>query len=104
MFGVGGLGRGTGPRGGLYEAVGDDSAHAVVERAWELGIRYFDTAPYYGSGNAERRLGAVLSKRPREDFALSTKVGRPLRSGESAFHRARPLQASLDFSCDARLA
>src|SRR6266849_736958 len=103
MFELGRLGLGTGPLGGLYEAVGDDSAHAVVERAWELGIRYFDTAPYYGSGNAERRLGAVLSKRPREDFALSTKVGRLLRPGESGWPGAPPLEAYFDFSYDAAL-
>jgi D-threo-aldose 1-dehydrogenase len=97
------LGLGTAPLGGLYDAVDDETACAVVERAWELGIRYFDTAPYYGSGSAERRLGAVLSEQPREAFVLSTKVGRLLRPGESDWRGAPPLQAYFDFSYDATL-
>ena len=97
------LGLGTAPLGGLYDAVDDETARAVVERAWELGIRYFDTAPYYGSGSAERRLGAVLRERPREAFVLSTKVGRLLRPGESDWRGAPPLQAYFDFSYDATL-
>ncbi len=101
MLEFGRLGLGTAPLGGLYEAVDDQTAHAVVERAWELGIRYFDTAPYYGSGNAERRLGEVLCERPREEFVLSTKVGRLLHPGESDWRGAPPLQAYFDFSYDA---
>ena len=97
------LGLGTAPLGGLYDSVDDETAHAVVERAWELGIRYFDTAPYYGSGSAERRLGAVLCDRPRDEFVLSTKVGRRLRPGESDWRNAPPLQAYFDFSHDATL-
>src|SRR5207237_3183025 len=77
------LGLGTAPLGGLYDAVGDDTAHAVVARAWEQGIRYFDTAPYYGSGLAEERLGAALRGRPRHEYVVSTKVGRLLRPGKS---------------------
>jgi D-threo-aldose 1-dehydrogenase len=103
MLELGRLGLGTAPLGGLYDAVDDETAHAVVERAWELGVRYFDTAPYYGSGNAERRLGAVLRERPREEFVLSTKVGRLLRPGESGWHGAPPLEAYFDFSYDAAL-
>jgi D-threo-aldose 1-dehydrogenase len=103
MLEFGRLGLGTAPLGGLYDAIDDETAHAVVERAWELGIRYFDTAPYYGSGSAERRLGAVLCERPREEFVLSTKVGRLLRPGESDWRGAPPLQAYFDFSYDATL-
>ena len=103
MLELGGLGLGTAPLGGLYEAVDDETAHAVVERAWQLGIRYFDTAPYYGSGNAERRLGAALRERPRDEFVVSTKVGRLLRPGESGWHGAPPLEAYFDFSHDAAL-
>src|SRR5436190_1932804 len=65
---LGRLGLGTAPLGGLYDAVGDETAHAVVARAWEHGIRYFDTAPYYGSGLAEERLGAALCGRPRDGY------------------------------------
>ncbi|BBH70676.1 oxidoreductase [Actinoplanes sp. OR16] len=75
------LGLGMAPLGGLFEAVGDDQARRTVDRAWELGLRLFDTAPLYGNGLAERRAGAALQGRPRGEFALSTKVGRLLRSG-----------------------
>lgn len=103
MVEVGRLALGTAPLGGLYEAVDDDEAAAVVDRAWELGLRYFDTAPYYGSGLAERRLGRALRGRPRAEFVVSTKVGRLLRPGNSGWHGAPPLQAYFDFSYDAAL-
>jgi D-threo-aldose 1-dehydrogenase len=92
------LGLGTAPIAGLYAAVDDDTALAVVERAWELDVRYFDTAPYYGSGLAERRLGQGLRGRPRDEFTLSTKVGRLLRAGASGWEGAY-----FDFSYDAAL-
>ena len=57
----------------------DEDAIATVERAWDLGIRTFDVAPLYGFGAAERRMGAALAGRPRDEFVLSTKVGRLLR-------------------------
>ncbi|MCF2128135.1 aldo/keto reductase [Strepomyces sp. STD 3.1] len=72
------LGLGAAAIAGLYEDVGEDEAAATVEAAWDAGIRYFDTAPHYGLGLSERRLGAALRTRPREDFVLSTKVGRVL--------------------------
>jgi D-threo-aldose 1-dehydrogenase len=72
------LGLGLAPIGGLFTAVSDDNAHATVEAAWQLGLRYFDTAPLYGGGLSERRAGAVLSGKPRDEFVLSTKVGRRL--------------------------
>jgi D-threo-aldose 1-dehydrogenase len=103
MLEFGRLGLGTAPLGGLYDAVDEETAREVVERAWELGIRYFDTAPYYGSGNAERRLGGALAGRPREEFVVSTKVGRLLRAGDSDWHNAPRLQAYFDFSYDAAL-
>jgi len=64
--------------GNLYRAVGDDEAQATVDAAWELGIRYFDTAPHYGLGLSERRLGQALASRPRSEYVISTKVGRLL--------------------------
>ena len=103
MIALGRLGLGTAPIGGLYEAVEDETAHAVVERAWALGLRYFDTAPLYGVGLAERRLGAGLRGKPREGFAVSTKVGRLLRPGASAWHGAPDLVDYFDFSYDAAL-
>ncbi|MFC1430309.1 aldo/keto reductase [Streptacidiphilus sp. N1-3] len=72
------LGLGTGPLGNLFTAVPDEQATACVDTAWDSGVRYFDTAPHYGIGLAERRLGAALRQRPRAEFTLSTKVGRLL--------------------------
>lgn len=62
--------------GNLYREVSDADARATVEQAWDLGVRYFDTAPHYGLGLSERRLGAALASRPRGDYVVSTKVGR----------------------------
>jgi D-threo-aldose 1-dehydrogenase len=100
------IGLGTAPIGGLYAPVDDATARATLERAWSLGVRTFDTAPYYGSGLAERRLGAFLADKPRDAFVVSTKVGRLLRpdatSWEGAYfdfsHGAvlRSLEESLD--------
>jgi D-threo-aldose 1-dehydrogenase len=64
--------------GNLYAPVGHDDALAAVDAAWEAGIRAFDTAPHYGLGLAERRLGEALRARPRDTYTLSTKVGRLL--------------------------
>jgi len=72
------FGFGTAPLGNLFEAISDESAAATVDAAWAAGVRYFDTAPHYGLGLAERRLGAALGDRPRADYVLSTKVGRVL--------------------------
>ena len=74
------LGFGCASIGGLFTPVADDAAAAVVGHAWDLGIRYFDVAPLYGYGSAERRLAAGLAGRPRDAFVLSTKVGRLVRS------------------------
>jgi aryl-alcohol dehydrogenase-like predicted oxidoreductase len=103
MIELGRLGLGTAPLAGLYEAVDDETAHAVIERAWEHGLRFFDTAPYYGSGLAEERLGEALRHRPRDRFVVSTKVGRLLRPGDSGWPGAPPLEAHFDFSYDAAL-
>src|SRR5256885_12188167 len=73
------LGFGAASIGGLFRSVDDDDAVATVERAWELGIRTFDVAPLYGYGAAERRLGMALVGRSRDDYVLSTKVGRLVR-------------------------
>jgi D-threo-aldose 1-dehydrogenase len=72
------LSLGTAPIGNLYAPVGDEEARATVDAAWEAGVRCFDTAPHYGIGLAERRLGEALGDRPREQYTISTKVGRIL--------------------------
>jgi len=97
------LGLGTAPLGGLYEALSDDEGHRVVEAAWDAGIRFFDTAPLYGSGLAEQRLGTVLRTKPRDEFVLMTKVGRVLRADaapdpDQTFKGIPPLNPVFDFS------
>lgn len=73
------LGLGTAPLGGLFSVVPEEQAYATVQRAHALGIRYFDTAPLYGFGMAERRLGHALGDHPRSGVTISTKVGRILK-------------------------
>ena len=69
------LGLGTAPLGNLYRAIRDDEARAVLDRAWAGGVRYFDTAPLYGLGLSERRLGALVRDKDRDSYVLSTKGG-----------------------------
>jgi D-threo-aldose 1-dehydrogenase len=75
---LGRLGYGAAAVGNLYRAVDDESARRLLDAAWDAGVRYYDTAPHYGLGLSERRLGEMLRSRPREEFVLSTKVGRLL--------------------------
>lgn len=77
---VAGLGFGTAPIGNLYAEVGGDQALAALRRALQLGIRYFDTAPFYGHGLAETRLGQALAGEARDSFMVSTKVGRRIEA------------------------
>jgi D-threo-aldose 1-dehydrogenase len=70
------LGFGSAPIGNLYRAVPDDEADAVLAKAWEVGIRYYDTAPLYGLGLSETRLNRFLRGKPRDSYVLSTKIGR----------------------------
>jgi len=70
------LGFGCAPLGGWPIAVNDQDANLSLDTAWSKGIRYFDTAPLYGSGMSEKRLGNFLQKKDREEFVISTKVGR----------------------------
>jgi D-threo-aldose 1-dehydrogenase len=72
------LGFGGAPLGNLYRAVADEDAAGAVSAAWRAGVRFFDTAPHYGLGLSERRLGLALVAHPREEYVLSTKVGRVL--------------------------
>jgi D-threo-aldose 1-dehydrogenase len=72
------LGLGAAQFGNLYRETTEQEAAGAVDAAWAGGIRYFDTAPHYGLGLSERRLGALLRQKPRDEFVLSTKVGRLL--------------------------
>ncbi|WP_067140554.1 aldo/keto reductase [Microtetraspora malaysiensis] len=70
------IGYGSAPLGNMFRSVPDDEATATLNAAWDHGIRYYDTAPLYGAGLSEIRLGGLLSQKPRDSFVLSTKVGR----------------------------
>jgi D-threo-aldose 1-dehydrogenase len=70
------LGFGTAPLGNMFRNIPEDEAAATVDAAWNAGVRYFDTAPFYGAGLSEIRLGEALHKYNRDEFVLSTKVGR----------------------------
>jgi D-threo-aldose 1-dehydrogenase len=73
---------GMAPLANLGRVVNQDDVDAALNAAWDAGIRYFDTAPHYGVGLGEERLGAFLRTKPREEFVLSTKVGRLLVEGD----------------------
>ena len=75
---VTGLAFGAAAIGNLFTEVPDEQAHDALSAAWDAGIRYFDTAPHYGIGLSERRLGAALREHPRSAYTISTKVGRRL--------------------------
>lgn len=99
------FGLGTAPLAGLFEAVDDGQALQVIEHAWHAGIRFFDTAPLYGHGLAELRLGRFLRHRSRGEFVLASKVGRLLRAdappepGQS-FRGTPPVNPMFDFTYD----
>lgn len=100
------LGLGTAPLGGLYSPVSDESAFATLEAAWASGVRFFDTAPQYGNGLSEIRLGQFLKDKPRDQYVLATKVGRLLRvpdqpQEEDAYYKGTPPERPVfDFSYD----
>jgi D-threo-aldose 1-dehydrogenase len=79
------LGLGGAPMGGFRARIADAEAMALTEAAWDDGVRYYDTSPFYGYGRSELRMGAALRDKPRDDYVLSTKVGRvlhPMKPGE----------------------
>jgi D-threo-aldose 1-dehydrogenase len=73
------MGFGTAHLGGMYNRVSGEVAHATLQAAWDGGIRFYDTAPWYGRGLSEHRTGDFLIDRPRDEFILTTKIGRSLR-------------------------
>jgi D-threo-aldose 1-dehydrogenase len=97
---------GGAPIGGLYAQVSDESAAATLQAAWDAGIRAFDTAPHYGVGLSERRIGDFLAGRPRAEFVVSTKVGRRLVpaagpvDGAEGFYGTPALGRVRDYSAD----
>jgi D-threo-aldose 1-dehydrogenase len=108
------LGFGAAPLGNMFRAIPEDEALATVEAAWNDGIRYFDNAPFYGAGLAEIRMGEALKDKPRDEYVISTKVGRivldgieqaPRDNGEKGdvFANGRPNKVINDYSHDATL-
>ncbi|MFD7500950.1 aldo/keto reductase [Streptomyces sp. NPDC059850] len=107
------LGFGTAPLGNMFRAIPEEEAQATLRAAWDQGIRYFDSAPFYGAGLAEIRLGEMLAQHPRDSFVLSTKVGRIIHDEAEApsgrdlgekgglFEHGRPNKVTDDYSADA---
>jgi D-threo-aldose 1-dehydrogenase len=101
------LGFGASVIGNLYRVTPDQDAAAAVAAAWDHGIRYFDTAPHYGLGLSERRLGAALTAYPRSEYVVSSKVGRllvhnerPVGQDDQGFAVPDDLRRQWDFSRD----
>lgn len=100
------FGFGTAPLGNIFREVDEETSAAMIARAWEAGVRFFDTAPYYGNGLAELRTGQALRWKTRDDFVLSSKVGRvltPARRADIDFApwvNAAPFQPRFDYSYD----
>ncbi len=100
------LGFGGAPIGNLYREISDSDAFGAVEAAWQTGVRYFDTAPHYGLGLSERRLGVALAGRPRAEYVISTKVGRLLEPADGVglddegFAVPRQFRRVRDYSAD----
>lgn len=101
------MGFGTAPLGDLYDILDEDQAHATVRAAYDAGIRLFDTAPLYGHGLAEHRLGSILRQKPRDHYLISSKVGRvyrPRGPGEAwdgaGYKGGLPFVPTFDYSYD----
>jgi D-threo-aldose 1-dehydrogenase len=99
------LGLGGAPLGDLFVRLSDEEADAVLRAAWDAGVRYFDTAPLYGHGQSEHRVGRFLRTKPREELVLSTKVGRVLRASRGSFDPGvwvggLPFESAFDYGYD----
>ena len=87
------LGFGGAPLGELFEQVSAERSQSILEAAWNGGIRYYDTAPFYGHGLSEHRVGHMVREQPRDDFVLSTKVGRVLSATKDLSSWKSPMWA-----------
>ena len=101
------FGLGTAPLGDLFAALSEVEAQAVLQAAWDVGVRYFDTSPFYGNGKSEHRVGHFLRQQPRQEFVLSTKVGRVFHAAHDPkcfesddFVGALPFDFTVDYSYD----
>src|SRR6266702_6511677 len=100
------MGFGAAPIGNFFKPISDEDSATLIKAAWDAGVRYFDTAPSYGHGLSEARCGQGLRWYPRDQFVLSTKVGRLLRPGKRAeinfspWANGLPFQWHFDYSYD----
>ena len=100
------IGFGGAAIGGLYRECTRDAAMETLQTAWDAGIRYFDTAPFYGFGLSERRTGDFLRDKPRDSYVLSTKVGRLMRPvpedqvPDHSYVNPLPFAVDYDYSYD----
>src|SRR4051812_40909160 len=98
------FGLGCAQLGGLFRAISDEQSGAIVDAAWKRGVRHFDTAPFYGYGLSERRLGTALRRRRRDDMVLSSKAGRLLwpdetvQPGDDGFAQPLPYRPVYDYT------
>jgi D-threo-aldose 1-dehydrogenase len=93
------MGFGAAPIGNFLRPITEETSDAMVQHAWNAGMRYFDTAPYYGHGLSEARLGHSLRWKRRSDFVISSKVGRVLKSAPRASIEFKPWVNALPFVC-----
>ena len=101
------FGLGTAPLGDLFVALSEEEAQGVLQAAWDVGVRYYDTSPFYGNGKSEHRVGHFLRQQPRDEFVLSTKVGRVFKAARDPncfenddFVGALPFDFTVDYSYD----
>ena len=99
------FGLGCAPLGDHFEAISEEQAQQTLQTAWDAGIRYFDTSPFYGYGKSEHRVGHFLRQQPRHEFVISTKVGRTFRAAadpasfdKGAWSGALPFELTVDFT------
>lgn len=106
---IGQLGFGAAPLGNMFREISEEEAQATVQAAWDQDIRYFDTAPIYGAGLSEQRLGTALAQHKRDEYTLSTKVGRLISEELSSEPRSGPFshgrsnKIDTDYSADATM-
>ena len=99
------FGLGCAPLGDNFEAISEEQAQQTLQAAWDAGVRYFDTAPLYGYGKSEHRVGHFLRRQPRQEFVISTKVGRVFRAAadpatfdKGAWSGGLPFEFTVDFT------
>lgn len=94
------LGLGGAPLGNNFAEIEEDVAQATIEAAWDSGVRFYDTSPWYGLGLSERRFGHVLATKPRDEYVLSTKIGRVLTASKSPKNTSWKSPSPFDYRYD----